>query len=169
LREYHYNGPARTLLHGQHTIRPANLSDSRFIYALAMDPSVREMSTRSASFTWEQHQEWFEEKMTNGKNRIWVMEVADIPVGQIRYGLCECEEDAEIAISIGPAHRGHGYAAELLRTTEPWAADWLHVSKLVALVLKENDASCRLFLGEGYRIEGSEERMGKQHWRFVKP
>ena len=165
---YHYNGPARTLEHGTRTIRPATLADSRFIYNLAMDPSVREMSTRSEAFSWEAHQDWYAEKLTNGRNRIWIMEVEDIPVGQVRYGRCECEEDAEIAISISPAHRGKGYGADLLRTTEPWAMDWLHVRKLVALVLKDNEASCRLFLGCGYMIDGTEMRMDKSHWRFVK-
>ena len=68
------------------SIRPATLSDSGFIYRLAMDPSVREMSTRSEEFHFADHDLWFKDKLSNGLNRIWVMEVDEVPVGQIRYG-----------------------------------------------------------------------------------
>jgi RimJ/RimL family protein N-acetyltransferase len=167
MTQYHYNGVSRTLMVGPKTIRPAVLADSRFIYRLSMDPSVRMMSTRAEEFDFASHDRWYREKLSDGENRIWIMEVTNIPVGQVRYG--RCEEDAEIAISISPTERGKGYARELLLTTEPWAMDWLHVSKLVALVLKTNEASARLFLSAGYRLEGNEMRMNKAHWRFEKP
>ena len=169
---YHFNGPARTLEHGAVTIRPARLSDSGFIYRLAMDPSVREMSTRSEEFHFDDHDIWFRDKLSNGLNRIWVMEVDEVPVGQVRYGIFKpwmsSTRTAEIAISISPMHRGKGYAKDLLTTTEPWARRDLKVDRLVALVLKSNFASMFLFESAGFRRSGEEERMGKEHWVFSK-
>jgi len=157
-------GEVKTLEHGQRAIRPATLADSRFIYALAMDPSVREMSTRSEEFTFEEHERWYAGKLSDDGNRIWIMEVDEVPVAQVRYGFAVgC---AEIAISVSPAHQGKGYAGDLLDTTMPWAAQWLNVSRFVALVLTTNLRSKYLFEHAGFTYVGDEERMGKQHWRY---
>lgn len=170
-----------------YTIRPARASDSRFIYELAMDPRIRSMSTRSEEFTWEEHSEWWERRFTDrSTTRIWVMEVGDIPVGQVRYGrvpepweppvgwsvgqraglLSALGSQAEISISVVPSQQKRGYATTLLQETMPLARELLGVDTLVALVLRHNYASRRLFWRAGFRFVGAECRMGKTHARY---
>lgn len=172
--------PMRTLEHGTHLIRPARVEDSRFLWILSMDPSVRAMSTRQQWYPFQEHDRWLREKLANGRNCIWIMEVEGMPVAQVRYGRAELywadvsegnlhkTIEAEIAIAVSPSHRGKGYARDLLLTTEPWARQDLHVSTLVALVLEHNTASAALFESCGYRRVGSEERMGRSHHRYQK-
>lgn len=174
-----------------YTIRPARRSDSRLIYELAMDPRIRAMSTRSEEFTFEEHERWYAEKRANRLSAIWIMEVGDIPVGQVRYGIimprfcrdtdeegvyCECVDatcrcaqvtgSAEVAISIVPHEWRKGYALTLLRETMPFVRDWLKVDTLVALVLRYNRPSRRLFRRAGFRFVGAECRMGSAHARY---
>lgn len=159
-----------------YTIRRANLDDSRFLYNLAMNPSVREMSTRSDEFSFDEHNLWYRQKLANPENRMWILEVDEVPVAQVRYGatLQVWREPkrvlnlAEIAISVSPLHRGKGYASTLLRETEPWAARDLEVRTLVALVVVGNVPSLILFRSAGYTEVGTEVRMGKRHVRFEK-
>lgn len=160
----------------RYTIRPARRSDSRFIYDLSMDPRIRFNSTRQEEFTFEDHEKWYAEKLSNGLNAIWVMEVGGIPVGQVRYGgvpySCDMGHDicsfgkAEIAISIVPHEWRNGYALALLTETMPLACEWLKVDTLVALVLRGNYGSRRLFRRVGFRYVGVEERMGRCHARY---
>lgn len=165
MSNYHYNGPARTLDHGQRIIRPATLSDSGFVYRLSMDPSVRMMSTRSDEFHFDQHDIWYREKLAHPEmHRMWIMEVDEIPVGQVRYG--NSPDGAEIAISVSPTAQGKGYAQDLLNTTMPWAARDLGVSRFIALVLHGNQRSKFLFEHAGFRYIRDEERMSKAHWRY---
>jgi RimJ/RimL family protein N-acetyltransferase len=153
-----------------YTVRPAALADSRFLFNLSMDPSVRETSTRSDVFTFEEHERWYHQKLGSPLNRIWIMEVEDNPVAQVRYGKVEepTAYEAEIAISVSPLSRGKGYASTLLRETEPLAAQFLDVTRLVALVVVGNEFSCRLFMKSGYTPMGYEIRMGKDHHRLEK-
>lgn len=170
-----------TVTHGTeigYTIRPARDSDSRFIYDLSSDPRIRSMSTRSDEFTYEEHERWWAEKRSNGLNAIWVMEVGGLPVGQVRYGrvnddrlwefLTSRRREAEIATSVVPSYQGRGLGLALLTETMPLACEWLKVDTLVALVLKNNRASRRLFRRAGFRFVGVECRMDKTHARYEK-
>lgn len=158
------------LVGGQMTvvIRPANPNDCRFMFNLSQDPSVRAMSTRDAAFEYSDHERWYADKLSNGHNRIWIIEADGIPAGQVRYGSCFPRNEAEVAISVSPMFRGKGLAKDLLLTTEPWALSWLKVTKLVALVLTTNVVSQALFESCGYRMTGWVERMKKQHRRYEK-
>ncbi len=165
-------------------IRPAREDDCLFVYSLSMDPIVRENSTRSDKFTYGQHKKWWAEKMSNGLNAIYILEVNGAPVGQCRYGrvqvdcescpdtpsrhCCkwEAEKQAEVAISVFPSLHGKGLGKHLLTETMPLACEQLHVSTLIALVLRNNRASRRLFRGAGFRYVGLECRLDKSHVRY---
>lgn len=148
------------------TIRPARVADSLFIWRLSMLDDVRAMSTRSERFTFQEHERWYREKLVSIFNSIWVVEGDETPLGYVRYGRDGLV--AEVAIAIMPDARRNGLAKDLLLTTEPWALRNLEVSRLLALVLVENEPSQRLFSSAGYAFDGFEERMGKQHQRWVK-
>lgn len=140
---------------------------SRFIYELAMNPEVREVSTRTESFTWAEHQEWWERRIVDSLILlVWVHRRA---VGYVRWGKAN-PEDAEVAIAITPGEWGKGYAKEALLLSEPPLRWWWYPRppKMVALVVKGNERSERLFVSAGYKPVGEVERMGKWHTRFEK-
>ena len=152
-----------------YAIRPANAADSRFLYELSMDPRIRANSTRSDEFSFEAHERWYARKLRDGRNAIWIMEVPDgVPVAQVRYGRrLEGEgDDAEIAISVMPSARYRGHGLRLLEETMPMACEWLKVRRLMALVLRLNYPSRRLFRRAGFRYAGVECRRGKIHARY---
>lgn len=150
----------------KYTIRPAAAADARFLYELAMDPRIRLMGTRQQEFTFGQHERWYEQRRNDGLTAIWIMEVEDIPVGQVRYGRIPHTNVAETAISVVPREWRKGYALAMLRETMPWACEQLGVTVLVALVLEKNAASKRLFQTAGFQKIDVERRMGRRHRRY---
>lgn len=156
------------------TIRPAREADCGFVYFLSMDTTVRLNSTRQDLFGSDEHESWWYRRFHDPNTKIWVMEVDGQAVGQVRYGRVIAPSgygnflrtEAEIAISILSKYRGKGYARTLLTATMPWACEWLKVDTLVALVLRTNRASRRLFRKADFKYVGVECRMDKTHARY---
>ncbi|MEO5740822.1 MAG: GNAT family N-acetyltransferase, partial [Vicinamibacterales bacterium] len=99
------------------TLRRAADADSRELWTLANEPSVRQQSFDPSPITWETHTDWFERISVSPGARMWVMAGEAGLAAQIRY---EAGADgAEIGISVAPAFRGFGLAARLLAST--WA------------------------------------------------
>jgi RimJ/RimL family protein N-acetyltransferase len=144
----------------------ATLAECRFIYDIAMDPSVRQMSTRPDAFSFEDHERWFAERLSDPETLF--LTGADGPdlVGYVRYH--RDRRAAEVSIAVAPRHRGRGYGTELLRLGDPLAFETLGIDSITALVLPKNVASQRTFTHAGYREAGSEERAGQLHLRYEK-
>lgn len=165
-------------------LRLATDDDCEWFWKLAMEPSVREMSVRSESFTYAEHEQWWARRAHEADTRIYVGldeptevrydsgEVVETlhrtRVGHLRFGRVSGTTDAEIAISVEPYYRGRGHATDLLRQGEPLAREALGVDRFVALVLVENTASRKLFENSGYQFIGWETRMKKQCRKYVK-
>ena len=73
---------------------------------------------------------------------------------------------AEISIMVVPSEQRKGYALTLLRETMAMAREWLKVDTLVALVLRHNYPSRRLFRRAGFHYVGAEVRMDRVHARY---
>ena len=93
---------------GQYVLRHARLSDIEFLFALANDPEVRNSSINTATISFQEHQEWFREKLSSPRSTILIFENTTEPVGQIRFDLNETERVWEIDYAISPKHRGKG-------------------------------------------------------------
>ena len=148
-------------------VRPARDDDREFVYRLAMDPTVREASTRSDEFTPEQHRQWWDRRFNDPSTRIYIAE-SDQPIGYVRYGRVKGRAEAEIAIAVDADSRGQGIALDMLTMTQPLAVTALGVSQFTALVVVGNESSSRLFAKAGYRMTKWQERMHKQHQRWEK-
>ena len=141
-------------------VRPAVYTDCSMWYVWAMEPSVREQSVRSDFFSYAQHCEWWDLKFNDPKTVMYVGATEDgVPFGQVRYG--KDVNVAEVAISVAPEFRGHGYAVELLQATEIPATLSLDVKRLWALILRTNIASIKTFTRAGYTFIGETVRLKK--------
>ena len=155
------------------TIRPALDSDCRYVYNLSQ--SVRQWSTRTEAFTYEQHVEWWARRFGPESNqRWWIAEHDGVQVGYVRYGRIvpdefhtEAQDAAEVSIAIEPSKQTKGIGKELLRETMPLAVQWLKVRRLYALVLFDNRRSHRLFKACGFQYDAIEQRLERMHIRYV--
>ena len=142
-------GPAMTV-----TLRPARANDARLLYEWANDPAVRAMARDTRPIAWDGHRAWFAARLARADCRILIAEVDGEPVGQVRLDRQGPDGGrAEIDISVAPARRGRGHGRAMLAALPPWPG----VSRLVAVVRRENAASAALFRAAGFTARAGDE------------
>ena len=125
------------------------------MYELRNDPLVRAGSFHTEEIPYEQHQKWYEQKRKNENCRIYILEDAGAPVGQVRADRDERGESAEISYAIAERARGKGYASWMLAAAE----------KQLAEVKNDNIASQKVFQKLGY--EEQREDYGFSYRRAI--
>lgn len=144
------------------TIRRAVVGDEMLLWQWANDPSTRRNSFSSAAISWDDHQAWCAKKFAAPDCRLWIMQVGDLPVAQIRYDrvVSDIGAVAEISFSVAPGFRGLQLGTRLLAATVPLVVGELDVASVEGVALPGNEASYRAFLKAGFvaaearRIDG---------------
>jgi len=93
-------------------LRPAGIEDIFCYYNWANDPEVRKNAVNTHAISWETHQAWFEKKLLDANSHLFVLEVAGLPVGQIRFDRKGGE--AHIDYSLDSIVRGRGWSSRLI-------------------------------------------------------
>ena len=113
------------------------------------DPLVRNNSLKSDQIPFNEHSDWFRNRITSPDSRMYVGIFADKPVGQVRF-----ERNAhgawKVGFSISPPCRGQGLGSELLRLAVA-RQRVLGELPIVATAKEHNTASCRCFESIGFR------------------
>lgn len=130
-------------------VRPAEITDVELLWHWANDPDVRRFSFSPENIRLRSHTEWFRRKIASASSRIYVIERAGAPVGQVRYDRVSPDE-AEIDISIAAEHRGQGYGPLALELTGDRALKELEVHRVVGIVVESNVGSCAAFQKAGF-------------------
>jgi UDP-2,4-diacetamido-2,4,6-trideoxy-beta-L-altropyranose hydrolase len=126
----------------QTRLRPAEFGDINFYFNLVNDPEVRKNSVDTCAIKWETHKKWFEKKKIDMKSRLFVFEVAGLPIGQIRFDK-ECDV-ALIDYSLDFIVRGRGWGSRLIKLGVEimWQTDPV---RLLAQVKAINELSVAVF------------------------
>ncbi len=130
------------------TLRRATESDSEALWTLANEPSVRQQSFNPSPIAWEDHVRWFARISASAGARMWVLEAASSLAGQVRYEAAP--DGAEIGISVAPAFRGFGLAAQLLASTWAAACRELGAARARGAVFAANRSSAAAFREAGF-------------------
>lgn len=106
----------------------------------------------AAPISWPEHETWFRHRLDDPATRLWLIEYAGEPVGQIRLSPDDAGRRV-VDIYLLPAERGRGLAqaalAEALRRAAAlWPGEPVH-----AEVKAQNTASHRLFCKAGFSVE----------------
>jgi UDP-2,4-diacetamido-2,4,6-trideoxy-beta-L-altropyranose hydrolase len=133
-------------------LRPATSADSLLLWQWANDPPTRRDSFNSAKISWREHEDWLRDKLASTASRMWIMQIGNLPVGQIRYDRIEsCEgRSAEVSFTIAAGFRGIGLGTRLLEMTAELAARELGVRWIKGISFIGNQASRRAFLRAGF-------------------
>ena len=134
---------------GEHcSVRAVARQDDLLLWQWANDPSTRQNSFDPSFISWRDHEAWLSKKLWSSACRMWIIEIGDLPVGQIRYDRVESWEgpSAEISFSMAPGFRGMRLGTMLLEATAELAARELAVGWLKGVAFSDNQASRRAFL-----------------------
>lgn len=130
-------------------LRPASAEDSVMLWQWTNDSTIRANSFDTAVIPWETHKVWYAKKLASSDTRIWILELRQVPVGQIRYDRINLET-AQISFSVTPGYHGKGIGTKLLEVSSASAYRELNARWLQGIAFSSNVASARAFLKAGF-------------------
>ena len=134
------------------SLRRATIEDARDVLRWRNDPATRENSFNKAEIDLNSHLAWFERKLNQKECLMFIMMDDGQKVGNIRLDVTDGV--GEISYMIAPEYRGKGYGKKMLILLEAELNEiGADVKTLTAFVLKDNIASMRCFLDNGYTGE----------------
>ena len=128
------------------TLRPATIEDAEMILSWRNDEVTRANSFSGDVITYEAHMEWFRKKLADENCYLYIMTDDDECVGQARIDVVN--DIGEISYMTAPGKRGKGYGRKIISLCED--APNGGVRAYMGLVQKENEASRKCFLQNGY-------------------
>ncbi|WP_058953761.1 GNAT family N-acetyltransferase [Clostridium tyrobutyricum] len=137
-------------------LRKVLYSDCDLLYKWANDEKIRKNAFNSEKIKYEDHIEWFNDKIKNSSILIYILEYENIPIGQIRVNI---ENNAGIIdYSIEEKYRGKGFGTKLLNLfVKEIINSKLEVNKLVGQVKFNNISSQKVFEKSKYLKVEKEE------------
>lgn len=136
-------------------MRPAGIEDALDILRWRNDSLARAMSRNDSAVGKADHMAWFAQAV-NDPNRRFLIGVLDgTSVGVVRF---DCKGDSlwEVSITLAPEFRGKGLGRWLLGSAlEHLHSEFPH-SSVIAVARLNNDASLKLFLGQGFGRENDD-------------
>ncbi len=132
-------------------LRKITTEDCDLIFAWANDPLTRRMSFNNTPIPYEDHVSWFRKKLYDNDCYHYILMHEGSPAGSLRLERSS-RNIYEISYNIAPEFRGRGLGSLILSlAAEKARQDIPGITGLRGEVKKENTASCRCFLKNGYR------------------
>ena len=95
-----------------YTINRVSQADIQDVFNLSNDGLVRANSIHSHRITWEEHQQWFDQRIQSADPFYIIRDANHKLVAQVRI---DRAKEVIISISISPEYRGKGLSAYLFR------------------------------------------------------
>ena len=133
-------------------ISEAKSIDSKFIWELRNQNSIREMMLDTKFIDWETHQDWFLNMLFNDNSYLYIGFYKNKPVAMVRFDLSENFKQAyEISIAVKTKFQGIGIAKKLLQESIKILAYKLTKGfRIISIVKKKNRKSIRFFESYGF-------------------
>ena len=148
-------------------LRPVRRNDCRLLWCWANNPVVREASINTEPIPWEEHQEWFKNKLESDTSWIYILQYKHKPIGQIRFDQVE-REKAEIGVSIDSSMRGRSYGTKIIQLGIERMCGETSLTCFIAYIRPDNIASIRAFKKVGFCEESIEFRNGIKLCKMVR-
>lgn len=143
-------------------IRLADDSDIKNVFELSNDDLVRANSINKNKIEWENHVNWFNQRIQNTKEPFFIAETPEGDfIAQIRFNK---EDDGfVISVSIDKNFRGKGFGAKIIKE----ASKKLNIYPIIAYVKTDNIPSQKSFVKAGYVLDGDKLINNETYLRYV--
>lgn len=135
-------------------IRQVTERDLPYLFEWRNHSSIRAVSRNKELISREEHERWFTHVMTDRNCVLLICAIANKPACVVRF---DNEENvAEVSIYLVPNSGFSGQGSHLLAVAEKWLkTNRPEIKSIRAVVLSDNEASKRLFLGSNYRVHAT--------------
>ena len=138
-------------------ITSAGEEDMRDIWEWRNHPAVRGNFFNTAAVSWEEHQKWFQERMSDSHCRIYIARRGEEKVGVIRF---EPEgKGAQVSVHLNPVCLGQGLGSRVIRAGTRRFLKEQAAQPVIARIIKRNVASVKAFTKAGYRCLSEDEEV----------
>lgn len=135
----------RVLYYEDLRIRPIESSDAKYLYELATEQVSRQNSFSDNEFTYEDHLNWFEKRLSSPDCHIFMFE-SNGPVGYVRVETDSDTRTAQVSISIDKRKRGVRLGIQMISHALASLQEKYRDFTFIAQVKQGNEASSRVFL-----------------------
>jgi UDP-2,4-diacetamido-2,4,6-trideoxy-beta-L-altropyranose hydrolase len=164
-------GTTRVLMHLQDQplrLRPVRQEDCKLLWEWANDPEVRAASFSSEPIPWEQHLQWFANKLHDSNCYIFIVfDYEDRAIGQVRFERRDGNE-AEISISLDKGKRGSGYGSLFIDKAVKELFRHTSMASVYALIKPNNGISIRAFEKAHFKKLGNKTVRGNVALHYVR-
>lgn len=144
--------------------REVTEGDQELLLEWANEKETRRQSFQMHRITIEEHNQWFQRVIRDSNIRILILCFGETPAGNIRFSIdggC-----AELSYSVDCRYRGQGFGKELIKMAVAYADEHLKVSSLQAKTKRDNLASQRILISNGFQLV--EHLSGQEELTFLK-
>ncbi|MBN2881028.1 GNAT family N-acetyltransferase [Candidatus Woesearchaeota archaeon] len=131
-------------------IRFATQDDCEILYSWRIDPDVRKVSKDSSEFTYDSHKAWFTKALMNANIKIFIVELDNIPAGQVRFNIQN--DSAVISVSLSKDYRGKGLGSKVIQLASNKFCSEFNINKIIAYIRQDNISSRKSFEKAGYTL-----------------
>ncbi len=131
-------------------LRKATINDTLLYFDWANDILVRKNAINEEHILLENHKKWFQKKITERTSYLLVLEINNVPVGQIRFDKNE-QNYFEIDYSIAKEFRGNKFGNILVKKGIEKVTNFEKKATFLAKVKQQNIASKRVFLHQNFK------------------
>jgi len=130
-------------------VRPADLGDMKQIFSWRNDPFVVARSSSRQIVAWADHEVWFTKALTSGDVQIFIVEMKNTPIGQLR--LDRSANDCIMSVYLLEPYTGRGFGVRAIREGCMRGRQTWNTPRVVACVREDNAPGARAFLKAGFR------------------
>ena len=139
----------RSMLVSEMQIQLVKEEDCELLWKWANDPQTRSASFHSNPITWEQHCQWFTDKLNSSDCIIYLVSIdQNNPFGQVRFDVKK--NTAVISLSIAKEFRGIGLSSEMIKQACVQFFRESKIQTVQALIKEKNMISISTFKKAGF-------------------
>jgi UDP-2,4-diacetamido-2,4,6-trideoxy-beta-L-altropyranose hydrolase len=132
-------------------LKPVQEDDCFLVWQWANEPEARDYSFSSAPIPWDEHVQWFSQKIKSENCEFYVaIEDQNVPIGLVRFDI-DANNEATISVLLDKKFRGKGYGSKLIDLASSKILSCLKISQINAYIKPDNLASIGAFLKAGFQ------------------
>ena len=137
-------------------LRESSFQDAEIIFHWVNTPDSLSQKLKTVEpISLADHQKWMKRRLADPDTGLWIAELDEKPIGQVRIQLGH--QGYEVDIYVSPEFRGQGLAGQMLYLSKTLACGKWPGMNMVAVIKNSNTASQGLFIKAGYRMVFQEQ------------